>query len=110
MNRTLSVRRGRGALTACGTRRESSRGGSAAASMPPHGPAGGEHTAPARACVAFVKDRRAMWTATVAEKSPTARRRSGALQPIHRLSNRFQRRHRSRSGSHRVRQSTRLTA
>ncbi|PPU65137.1 hypothetical protein XcodCFBP4690_06015 [Xanthomonas codiaei] len=36
----------RGALTACGTRRESVRGGSVAASMPPHGPASGEDTAP----------------------------------------------------------------
>ncbi|NHF64480.1 hypothetical protein FFY45_01445 [Xanthomonas hortorum] len=39
------VGRGRGALTARGTRRESVRGGSVAASMPPHGPAIGEDTA-----------------------------------------------------------------
>ncbi|PPU29857.1 hypothetical protein XspCFBP7912_18245 [Xanthomonas sp. CFBP 7912] len=38
--------RGRGALTARGTRRESVRGGSVAASMPPHGPAIGEDTTP----------------------------------------------------------------
>ncbi|KIQ23931.1 hypothetical protein RT95_19835 [Xanthomonas campestris] len=36
----------RGALTACGTRRESVHGGSVAACMPPHGPASGEDTAP----------------------------------------------------------------
>ncbi|NIJ91751.1 hypothetical protein FHT12_000409 [Xanthomonas campestris] len=41
-----SQRRGRGALTACGTRRESIPGGSVAASMPPHGPATGKGTAP----------------------------------------------------------------
>ncbi|PPT16851.1 hypothetical protein XaCFBP7622_21140, partial [Xanthomonas arboricola] len=35
-----------GALAGCGTRRESIRGGSVAASMPPHGPATGEGTAP----------------------------------------------------------------
>ncbi|NMI25742.1 hypothetical protein E1J29_06110 [Xanthomonas hortorum pv. vitians] len=39
--------RGRDALTACGTRRESIPGGSVAASMPPHGPAGGKGIAPA---------------------------------------------------------------
>ncbi|KOB37866.1 hypothetical protein AE929_00330 [Xanthomonas arboricola] len=38
--------RGRGALTARGTRREPVPGGSVAASMPPHGPAIGEDTAP----------------------------------------------------------------
>ncbi|NHF65149.1 hypothetical protein FFY45_05065, partial [Xanthomonas hortorum] len=38
--------RGRDVLTARGTRRESVRGGSVAASMPPHGPASGEDTAP----------------------------------------------------------------
>ncbi|NHF67271.1 hypothetical protein FFY45_16390 [Xanthomonas hortorum] len=38
--------RGRGALTACGTRRKPVHGGSVAASMPPHGPASGEDTAP----------------------------------------------------------------
>ncbi|MBB4655208.1 hypothetical protein GGR73_001758 [Xanthomonas sp. F14] len=37
--------RGRGALAARGTRRESVRGGSVAASMPPHGPASGKDTA-----------------------------------------------------------------
>ncbi|PPU12770.1 hypothetical protein XarjCFBP1022_05685 [Xanthomonas arboricola] len=36
----------RGALTARGTRREPVPGGSVAASMPPHGPAIGEDTAP----------------------------------------------------------------
>ncbi len=41
-----SQRRGRGALTACGTRRQPVPGGSVAASMPPHGPAIGEDTAP----------------------------------------------------------------
>ncbi|PPT87391.1 hypothetical protein XarbCFBP8149_14455 [Xanthomonas arboricola] len=38
--------RARGALTARGTRREPVHGGSVAASMPPHGPAIGEGTAP----------------------------------------------------------------
>ncbi|NHF65038.1 hypothetical protein FFY45_04450 [Xanthomonas hortorum] len=38
--------RGRGALTARGTRRKYVRVGSVAASMPPHGPAIGEDTAP----------------------------------------------------------------
>ncbi|MFS8374643.1 hypothetical protein EIQ27_15650 [Xanthomonas campestris pv. armoraciae] len=38
--------RGRGALTARGTRRESICGGSVAASMPPHGPAIGKDTTP----------------------------------------------------------------
>ncbi|NMI22022.1 hypothetical protein E1J24_09195 [Xanthomonas hortorum pv. pelargonii] len=38
--------RGRGALAARGTRREPIPGGSVAASMPPHGPAIGEDTAP----------------------------------------------------------------
>ncbi|MFS8422790.1 hypothetical protein D0A38_00520 [Xanthomonas campestris pv. incanae] len=47
------VGRGRGALTACGTRRESFRGGSVAASMPPHGPAIGEDTAPESLLVAL---------------------------------------------------------
>ncbi|PPU12771.1 hypothetical protein XarjCFBP1022_05690 [Xanthomonas arboricola] len=36
----------RGALTARGARREPVPGGSVAASMPPHGPASGEDTAP----------------------------------------------------------------
>ncbi|APO97379.1 hypothetical protein BJD12_11325 [Xanthomonas vesicatoria ATCC 35937] len=39
------VGRGRGALTARGTRRRSIHGASVAASMPPHGPARGEDTA-----------------------------------------------------------------
>ncbi|PPT36033.1 hypothetical protein XarbCFBP8132_19405 [Xanthomonas arboricola] len=38
--------RRRGALAARGTRRESVRGGSVVASMPPHGPASGKDTAP----------------------------------------------------------------
>ncbi|WP_206742767.1 hypothetical protein, partial [Xanthomonas arboricola] len=38
--------RGRAALAACRTRRESVRGGSVAASLPPHGPASGKDTAP----------------------------------------------------------------
>ncbi|MBB3834938.1 hypothetical protein FHR55_003178 [Xanthomonas arboricola] len=42
----LQAGRARGALTARGTRRESVRGGSVAASMPPHGPAIGEDTTP----------------------------------------------------------------
>ncbi|APP80470.1 hypothetical protein BJD10_12840 [Xanthomonas hortorum pv. gardneri] len=42
----MSISRGRGALTACGTRRKPVPGGSVAASMPPHGPAIGEDTAP----------------------------------------------------------------
>ncbi|PPU06390.1 hypothetical protein XarjCFBP7645_17895 [Xanthomonas arboricola] len=50
-----SGRRGRGALTACGTRRESVRGGSVAASMPPHGPATGKDTAPESWSAAFLK-------------------------------------------------------
>ncbi|NHF66309.1 hypothetical protein FFY45_11285 [Xanthomonas hortorum] len=49
------VGRGRGALTARGTRRESVRGGSVAASMPPHGPAIGEETAPGNLQVALLK-------------------------------------------------------
>ncbi|PPU57180.1 hypothetical protein XdyCFBP7245_07120 [Xanthomonas dyei] len=36
----------RGARAACGTRRQPIPGGSVAASMPPHGPAIGEDTAP----------------------------------------------------------------
>ncbi|NMI22919.1 hypothetical protein E1J24_13935 [Xanthomonas hortorum pv. pelargonii] len=40
------VGRGRDALTACGTRRKYVHVGSVAASMPPHGPASGEDTAP----------------------------------------------------------------
>ncbi|MFS8373283.1 hypothetical protein EIQ27_08255 [Xanthomonas campestris pv. armoraciae] len=47
--------RGRGALTARGTRREPVPGGSVAASMPPHGPASGEGTAPERLLVASLK-------------------------------------------------------
>ncbi|PPT35763.1 hypothetical protein XarjCFBP7653_18220 [Xanthomonas arboricola] len=43
-----SGRRGRSALTVCGTRREPVPGGSVAASMPPHGPATGKDAAPGR--------------------------------------------------------------
>ncbi|APP86804.1 hypothetical protein E1J29_06105 [Xanthomonas hortorum pv. vitians] len=46
--------RGRDALTACGTRRESIPGGSVAASMPPHGPAIGEDTAPDSLLIALL--------------------------------------------------------
>ncbi|PPT87213.1 hypothetical protein XarbCFBP8149_13800 [Xanthomonas arboricola] len=45
----------RGALTARGTRREPVPGGSVAASMPPHGPAIGEDTAPESPSVALSK-------------------------------------------------------
>ncbi|MFS8375185.1 hypothetical protein EIQ27_18625 [Xanthomonas campestris pv. armoraciae] len=46
----------RGALAARGTRREPVPGGSVAASMPPHGPASGEDTAPEGWSVAsFIK-------------------------------------------------------
>ncbi|MGK4540563.1 hypothetical protein, partial [Xanthomonas hortorum] len=41
------------ALTACGTRRKYIRVGSVAASMPPHGPAIGEDTAPESLLVAL---------------------------------------------------------
>ncbi|PPT16909.1 hypothetical protein XaCFBP7622_20965 [Xanthomonas arboricola] len=41
-----SQRRARGALTACGTRREPVLGDSVATSMPSHGPATGKDTAP----------------------------------------------------------------
>ncbi|RFF46713.1 hypothetical protein D0A35_18525 [Xanthomonas campestris] len=48
--------RGCGALAARGTRREPVPGGSVAASMPPHGPASGEDTAPEGWSVAsFIK-------------------------------------------------------
>ncbi|NMI23264.1 hypothetical protein E1J24_15780 [Xanthomonas hortorum pv. pelargonii] len=47
--------RGRGALTARGTRRKYVHVGSVAASMPPHGPAIGEDTAPESWSVAFLK-------------------------------------------------------
>ncbi|MFS8421918.1 hypothetical protein EIQ17_20010 [Xanthomonas campestris pv. campestris] len=47
--------RGRGSLTACGTRREPVPGGSVAASMPPHGPASGEGTAPERLLAGSLK-------------------------------------------------------
>ncbi|NMI52607.1 hypothetical protein E1J25_13075 [Xanthomonas hortorum pv. taraxaci] len=47
--------RARGALAARGTRRESVLGGSVAASMPPHGPASGEDTAPESESVALLK-------------------------------------------------------
>ncbi|RJS03599.1 hypothetical protein XnspCFBP7698_10575 [Xanthomonas sp. CFBP 7698] len=50
------VGRGRGALTARGTRRESVRGGSVAASMPPHGPAIREGTAPDSVLATSLKD------------------------------------------------------
>ncbi|PPT79580.1 hypothetical protein XarbCFBP8152_08915 [Xanthomonas arboricola] len=50
------VRRARGALTTCGTRRKDVRVGSVAASMPPHGPATGEGTAPENWLVAFSRD------------------------------------------------------
>ncbi len=56
------VRRGRGALTARGTRRESVRGDSVAASMPPHGPASGNDTAPDRWSVAVLKTTPALST------------------------------------------------
>ncbi|PPU19820.1 hypothetical protein XarbCFBP7610_10175 [Xanthomonas arboricola] len=46
INNQSQVSPGCGVLTARGTRRESIRGGSVAASMPPHGPAIGEDTAP----------------------------------------------------------------
>ncbi|MBB3815148.1 hypothetical protein FHY13_003529 [Xanthomonas arboricola] len=52
---TNAQRRGRGVLTACGTRREPIPGGSVAASMPPHGPATGEDTAPDSGSAAFLK-------------------------------------------------------
>ncbi|NMI20385.1 hypothetical protein E1J24_00340 [Xanthomonas hortorum pv. pelargonii] len=45
--------RGRGALTARGTRRKYVRVGSVAASMPPHGPAIGEDTAPDSLLIAW---------------------------------------------------------
>ncbi|PPT36285.1 hypothetical protein XarbCFBP8132_19200 [Xanthomonas arboricola] len=47
------VGRACGALTACGTRRESVHGGSLAASMPPHGPATGKDTTPDSWSAAF---------------------------------------------------------
>ncbi|PUE94449.1 hypothetical protein C7T87_22225 [Xanthomonas hortorum pv. hederae] len=47
--------RGRGALTACGTRRKYVHVGSVAASMPPHGPASGEDTAPESLQVALLR-------------------------------------------------------
>ncbi|PPT82481.1 hypothetical protein XarzCFBP7410_16180 [Xanthomonas arboricola pv. zantedeschiae] len=47
--------RERGALTARGTRREPVPGGSVAASMPPHGPAVGEGTAPESLLAVFLK-------------------------------------------------------
>ncbi|PUE98647.1 hypothetical protein C7T87_18185 [Xanthomonas hortorum pv. hederae] len=46
----------RGALAARRTRRESIPGGSVAASMPPHGPASGEDTAPDRLLVALLRN------------------------------------------------------
>ncbi|NMI20988.1 hypothetical protein E1J24_03590 [Xanthomonas hortorum pv. pelargonii] len=50
-----SVGRGRGALTARGTRRKYVLVGSVAASMPPHGPASGEDTAPESEPVTLLK-------------------------------------------------------
>ncbi|MDV2452707.1 hypothetical protein [Xanthomonas hortorum] len=50
-----SVDRGRDALTARGTRRKYVRVGSVAASMPPHGPAIGEDTAPDSLLIALLK-------------------------------------------------------
>ncbi|MFS8421917.1 hypothetical protein EIQ17_20005 [Xanthomonas campestris pv. campestris] len=61
----------RGALAACGTRREPVPGGSVAASMPPHGPASGEGTAPERLLVASLK---AMHTDQLDWSSPANRR------------------------------------
>ncbi|PPU14094.1 hypothetical protein XarjCFBP1022_03300 [Xanthomonas arboricola] len=49
------VRRARGAVTTCGTRREDVRVGSVAASMPPHGPATGKGTAPESWSVALLR-------------------------------------------------------
>ncbi|PPT37405.1 hypothetical protein XarjCFBP7653_14665 [Xanthomonas arboricola] len=48
-------RRGRGALTACRTRRKPVPRGSVAASMPPHGPAIGEDTAPDSVLIVLLK-------------------------------------------------------
>ncbi|MCM5637540.1 hypothetical protein, partial [Xanthomonas hortorum] len=50
--------RGRGALTARGTRRKYVHVGSVAASMPPHGPAIGEDTAPESLLAALLKTMR----------------------------------------------------
>ncbi|PPU65554.1 hypothetical protein XhhCFBP4925_23970, partial [Xanthomonas hortorum pv. hederae] len=50
--------RGRGALTARGTRRKYVHVGSVAASMPPHGPASGEGTAPDSLLAALLKTMR----------------------------------------------------
>ncbi|PPT95725.1 hypothetical protein XarbCFBP7408_18570 [Xanthomonas arboricola pv. guizotiae] len=47
---------GRGVLTARGTRRKPIPGGSVAASMPPHGPAIGEATAPESWLVTSLKN------------------------------------------------------
>ncbi|MFS8472365.1 hypothetical protein EIQ09_19270 [Xanthomonas campestris pv. campestris] len=52
------ARRACGALTARGTRREPVPGGSVAASMPPHGPASGEGTAPGSWLVTLFEERR----------------------------------------------------
>ncbi|NIJ81637.1 hypothetical protein FHT10_002794 [Xanthomonas arboricola] len=51
----LQAGRGRGALTARGTRRKPVHGGSVAASMPPHGPAIGEDTTPDTWLAVFVE-------------------------------------------------------
>ncbi|PPT85167.1 hypothetical protein XarzCFBP7410_08125 [Xanthomonas arboricola pv. zantedeschiae] len=65
------MNRARGALTARGTRRKPVPGGSVAASMPPHGPAIGEDTAPEILLVAL---RRAMHTDHLDGSLPARRR------------------------------------
>ncbi|MFP7213997.1 hypothetical protein P1A02_16465, partial [Xanthomonas hortorum pv. gardneri] len=65
------VSRERGALTARGTRRKYVHVGSVAASMPPHGPAIGEGTAPERLLVALLK---AMHTDHLDRSLPAHRR------------------------------------
>lgn len=77
-NQTLSVRRGRGALATRGTRRESIRGGSAATSMSPHGPASGNGTAPDKVRIVLVK---ALHTGQLDESLP-ARRRGTRREPV----------------------------
>ncbi|PPT60851.1 hypothetical protein XarbCFBP8153_00510 [Xanthomonas arboricola] len=47
--------RGRDSLAACRTRRKPVPGGSVAASMPPHGPASGEDTAPEKLLAVLLK-------------------------------------------------------
>ncbi|PPT43932.1 hypothetical protein XarjCFBP7653_01670 [Xanthomonas arboricola] len=88
------VGRGCGALTACGTRREPILGGSVAASMPPHGPATGEGTAPDSWLVGCLKgvsvDRSALWDASLSEQQipvPALTKHTGHLDwslPAHR--------------------------